>query len=59
MIFVWNEKGLTNTVWGFLGSLLVINYDLDFYLLFILDLYLGLWENDFYEMLDCEMLDID
>ena len=29
----------------------------DYYFLFILDLYFGLWE-DFYEMLDCQILDI-
>ena len=34
------------------------DYDYDFYFLFMLDLYFGLWEDDFYEMLDCEILDI-
>ena len=30
----------------------------DFYFLFMLDLYFGSWEDDFYEMIDCEILDI-
>ena len=56
-ILAWNGEDLSGTVLGLLDIMLV-NYELDFYFLFMLDLYFGLWEDDFYEMLDCEILDI-
>ena len=54
---VWNEEGISGTVLGLLDILLV-NYDFHFYFLLILNLYFRLCEEDLYEMLNYEILDI-